>query len=321
MSNTTQNNTAEVDDICDMLNNMNTADNEDSISICANCGKEGSDVTNTCNKCKQVKYCNAACKKKHRHKHKKECERRVAELRDEQLFKQPPSKEECPICMLPMPYDISFITFKTCCGRSICNGCIYAMEMSEGKDLCAFCRMPKVKTDEEDIERIKKLMDKGNAMAFEALAFSYATEGRGLRQDWNKANELFLEAGELGCASGYYNLGVNYSEGIGGEIDKKKAKYYYELAAMGGHVKARHNLGALEFTDGNTDRAFQYVILSARAGCKESLDVIKQGFTKGIVTKDDYASTLRTYHDIQKEMKSDARDAASQDEWLSGRSR
>ena len=39
--------------------------------------KEGDDINNICNKCKQVKYCNAACKKKHRQKHKKECERRV----------------------------------------------------------------------------------------------------------------------------------------------------------------------------------------------------------------------------------------------------
>ena len=51
-------------------------------NICANCGKEGGDVTNTCNKCKMVKYCNAACKKKHRSKHKKACDRRIAELHD-----------------------------------------------------------------------------------------------------------------------------------------------------------------------------------------------------------------------------------------------
>ena len=41
------------------------------VSICANCGKEG--ATNICNKCKQVKYCNAACKKKHKSKHKADC--------------------------------------------------------------------------------------------------------------------------------------------------------------------------------------------------------------------------------------------------------
>ena len=33
-------------------------------------------------------------------------------------------------------------------------------------------------------------------------------ESRGLPQDEQKANELWLKAGELGCASGYYNLAV-----------------------------------------------------------------------------------------------------------------
>ena len=86
--------TSKSDGVCeinDMLQNMNTTDNNDSdMSTCANCGKEGSDINNTCNRCKMVTYCNAACKKKHRSKHKKKCDRRVAELHDEQLFKQPP---------------------------------------------------------------------------------------------------------------------------------------------------------------------------------------------------------------------------------------
>ena len=48
---------------------------------------------------KSVKYCNAACKKKHRHKHKKDCEEHLrlaaehaAKLHDEVLFKQPNRK-------------------------------------------------------------------------------------------------------------------------------------------------------------------------------------------------------------------------------------
>ena len=103
-------------DVCevnDMLQNMSTASDNNSNDVikCANCGKEGSTVTNTCNKCKMVMYCNASCKKKHRHKHKKDCEdhqRLVAEhaakLHDEKLFKQPPTLEEdCPICFLRIP--------------------------------------------------------------------------------------------------------------------------------------------------------------------------------------------------------------------------
>ena len=71
-----------------------------STTVCAACGKE--DPTNTCNKCKMVKYCNAACKKKHRSKHKKACERRAAELHDAELFKEHPPRDDCPICFLPL---------------------------------------------------------------------------------------------------------------------------------------------------------------------------------------------------------------------------
>ena len=67
-----------VDDTKSVSNTNTQKEEEDSFLLCANCGKEGSDVTNTCNKCKSVKYCNAACKKKHRSKHKKACERYVA---------------------------------------------------------------------------------------------------------------------------------------------------------------------------------------------------------------------------------------------------
>jgi len=94
------------DGICEMnslLQNMSTTEKDNSkdsflSNICANCGKEGSDVTNTCNKCMMVKYCNASCKKKHRSKHKKQCDRRIAELHDEALFTIPP-KEDCQICL------------------------------------------------------------------------------------------------------------------------------------------------------------------------------------------------------------------------------
>ena len=43
---------------------------------CASCVKEGGTL-NTCNTCNMVKYCNAACKKKHRSKHKKACEKEL----------------------------------------------------------------------------------------------------------------------------------------------------------------------------------------------------------------------------------------------------
>jgi len=148
----------------------------DDMSTCASCGKEGlSDDMNTCNKCQMVKYCNAACKKKHRSKHKKACERRVAELHEEALFKEV-EPEECPICMLPLPLEGSVI-FESCCGKTICAGCIYTMQLSEGGgDLCAFCRTPKAAPGKETIKRVQKLMDKGYAEAFNSFAGYYTLD-------------------------------------------------------------------------------------------------------------------------------------------------
>ena len=95
------------------------------------------------------------------------------------------------------------------------------------------------------------------------------------------------------------------------EVDKEKAKHYYELAAIKGCVSSRYNLGCREALDGNVELAIKHWLMAARAGDKTSLDNVKEGFLKGIVTKDEYASTLRAYHERQKEMKSDARDKAA----------
>ena len=281
------------------------------VSTCANCGKEGnSDDMNTCNKCKEVKYCNAACKKKHRSKHKKKCDRRVAELHDEKLFKEPPPQEDCPICFIPQSSENNTQTFQSCCGKVICHGCIYAIKMSEGKDLCAFCRTPPAVSDEENISRTKKLMNDGNAHGYYLLAGYYRNGEKGFPQDDRKANELLLKAGEFGCSDGYHNLGNSYLEGRAVERDMKKAKYYWELAAMMGHVKARHNLGVFENQTSNTQRALKHYILAARAGHEKSLEVVKSAFTNECITKDRYADILRTYQKRRDEMKSDAREKA-----------
>ena len=126
---------------------------------------------NTCNKCNLVKYCNAACKKKHKSKHKKKCERRAAELFDEKLFQEPPPREDCPICMMPPPLigNHSGMAFHSCCGKRICDGCIYAMVESGAKDICPFCRTPKSMSNETTIGRVNKLMEKGNGHAFYIL--------------------------------------------------------------------------------------------------------------------------------------------------------
>ena len=176
--------------------------------------------------------------------------------------------------------------------------------------LCPFCKTPPPRSNEEELERTKKLMKTGNANAFDMLAGCYEDGSMGLPQDNVKANELWLKAGVLGCADAYHNLGVHYDNGIGVAIDEKKAKHYYELAAMNGHIMARHNLGVDEYKSGNHQRAYKHCLISASAGDKRSLDAVKDGYMAGHVTKEEYANALREYQKIHEEMKSDARDNA-----------
>ena len=283
-------------------------------SICANCGKgeEKSDDLKACTACKVVKYCNRECQIAHRPQHKKACKKRAAELYDAELFKEPPPRKECPICMLPFPLyeDHTGMTFHTCCGKEICNGCVDTMEESGAEDLCPFCKAPPPRSNEEKVERTEKLMEKGNADAFYMLGGYYFEGCYGMPQDWAKANEFYLKAGQLGCANAYYNLGNSYFVGRGVEVDRKKATHYYELAAMNGDVKARHNLGMMEGQAGNHQRANKHLLIAARAGLKKSLDMVKVGYMAGYVTKDEYANTLREYQKSQDEMKSEARDKA-----------
>ena len=284
-------------------------------SICANCGKgeECSGDLKSCMACKMVKYCNRECQIAHRPQHKKACKKRAAEIHDERIFEEPPLPEDCPICMMPLPVYATHTgtTFHPCCGKDICDGCAYAMDESGAKNLCPFCRTPKSMSNEETIGRVMKLMDAGNAEAFYALGGDYADGTRGMPQDWAKAIELWLKAGELGCAGAYFNLGIAYRFGNGVEVDKKKAKYFYELAAMKGDVQARNNLGCMEGQAGNHQRAMNHFKLAAKAGHANALDMVKEGYMAGHVTKEEYANVLREYQKSQDEMNSEARDEAA----------
>ena len=291
------------------------------ITLCANCGKGEESVGDlkACTACKMVKYCNRDCQIAHRPQHKKTCKKRAAELYDEGLFKDPPPREECPICMLPLPLNRGQTNYQLCCGKIICFGCIHAMvteDIRRGKKneevgMCPYCRTPHFSSEEEDIKRMMNLMEKGNADAFQVHAGHYAQGIKGMPQDWTKANELLLKAGELGCAEAYSKLGYSYDYGRGVEADKKKAKHFYELAAMKGDVHARHNLGCVEGQAGNMDRAYKHFMLAARSGYHESLDEIKEGFMAGLVTKHEYGNTLRAYQTRVDEMESEARDKAT----------
>ena len=134
---------------------------------------------------------------------------------DYNLFQDPPPNEDCPICMLPMPYadelcGVRYI-YMPCCGKNLCYGCMEVSEeeMEEGniKRWCLFCRVPLHGSDKEYIERLKKRTQVGDAEALYNLGTFYQRGELGLLpRDVNKALELYNEAADLGSVRAHFQL-------------------------------------------------------------------------------------------------------------------
>ena len=133
----------------------------------------------------------------------------------------------------------------------------------------------------------------------------------GFQQDIPKTFELWHRAGELGHSRVYHSIGDIYNIGEGVELDEKKAIHYYELAAIGGDVRARDNLGNMEGHAGNHDRALRHFMIAVKDGGNASLETIRKMVTFGHATKDDYKKALESYQEYLDEIKSDQRDKAA----------
>ena len=239
--------------------------------------------------------------------HKQRCNK--AELFDEALFKRPPPREKCPICFHTLQLNDSDSHYQSCCGKIICFACLSGVIIHDDRDLCPFCRAPETTSDGERIERLNKRVEANDANGTFVLAFYYSTGESGLTQDYEKAIELYLKAGKLGSARAYRNMARCHALGEGVDGDMRKSKHFAELAAMGGDVVSRHNLGAIEEQSGNTERAKKHLMIAAGAGWDDSLRAIRQGYLSGHATKYDFEKALRGHQKAQDEMKSDQREA------------
>ncbi len=283
------------------------------VTLCAGCGvKEGDDIKLKKCACKLVKYCGVKCQREHWQKHKKECKKRMAELRDELLFKQPESnfRGDCPICCLPLSLEKQKSCIMGCCLKVICNGCSYANPMDvvggEMFQKCPFCRHPP-ETQEESESNLMKRIEANDPMAmYQMGGYRYQDA------NFSSAFDYFTKAAGLGHAEAHYDLSCMYHDGVRGvEKDSKKALYHAEQAAIGGHPDARYNLASNEMQHGNPIRAVKHWIIGAKQGHDESLDAVKTGFKTGLVSKEDFAEVLRAHKAAVDETKSPLRDEAS----------
>ena len=219
-----------------------------------------------------------------------------------------PEDDECPICNLPLPLDDRQSSFKACCMKRVCKGCILAAR-NRGMTDCPFCRAP-IPDEGEIIAMVQKRADAGDPMAIYRLGCSYFFGQYGLEKDVAKAVELYERAAELGVKEAHFNLGNLYYEGTDVPKDTARAIRHLEAAAMSGHVGARHNLGLEKGMAGDDDLALQHCMIATKLGQQYSLDTVKRMFMGGLATKADYAEALRGYQSTVEEMRSPDREEA-----------
>ncbi|KAK1733148.1 zf-MYND and TPR domain-containing protein [Skeletonema marinoi] len=283
---------------------------------CASCGTAQVDdiKLKTCTACKSVRYCGIKCQRDHRPQHKRACKKRAAELHDEILFKQPESSHEgdCPICCLPIPLDKTKSTMMSCCSKIICNGCVYSNDIriyqEKLEPTCPFCRHPAPKSEEEVVKNIMKRVKVNDPAAMLQMGVRRFEAG-----GYDDAFRYAKKAAELGDAGGHYQLSCLYRKGQGVEKDVKKEVYHLEQAAIGGVPTARYNLGCVEDENGRMDRAVKHWIIAAKLGHDDSLDNLKLCFRRGLVSKEDFAATLRAHQAAVEATKSPQREAANED--------
>ncbi|EJK70782.1 hypothetical protein THAOC_07831 [Thalassiosira oceanica] len=289
-----------------------------SVETCANCGKVSGNAVKlkNCMACRLVKYCSVDCQKAHRKQHKKACKRRVAELKDEQLYSQGHERSEdafCPLCTLPIALPMNENSgFNECCTKRVCYGCVLAAQKSGMFDTCPFCRAKMARDDASALDMARVRAEKKDPAAIEFLGSKYYYGTYGVKKNVPRAIELLTEAAELGSIDAHAKLGQAYLYGMGVAPDNAKGVHHFELAAMKGSVESRHNLGCYEAQKGNYERAVRHWLISAKMGNNASLDNVKDMLKGGVATKEQYAEALKGYQDSVEETKSPGRDEAKQ---------
>jgi TPR repeat protein len=252
---------------------------------------------------------------------------------DEALFKDPPPKEDCPICFRPMPvkliccvslppatilsvpiYDIAnendklavlnTEVYHVCCGKSICEGCAYSLDQSGNDEKCPFCNSGGGKTDEENVDKLMKRVDVNDAASICLLATYYFGGVNSCPLDRTKAMELYTRAADLGYSKAHAHLGITYYDGG----DLTKAKFHFQAAAMAGHEEARVMMGVIELKVRNMERALKHFTIAASAGHYAAMNVMRTAFNDGLVSQESIDSILEAYNNSCAEMRSEARD-------------
>jgi len=230
----------------------------------------------------------------------------------------PPSRDECPICFIPLPIDDKSTCYRPCCGKIICKGCIADQiqmfirdsgdemqeEMIKALDQCMFCRTNMYGKSDE-LNRAAAENNRPEGM-FRVGQLYLADEKKQEGIKWLK------RATVLGCGKAAEKIGDLHLEDENSDIHETQACFYFNKAAELGRVQAYVKLGNIELDRGWVASAMNNYRKAAICGIKDPglVQVLKRGFMVGYITREEYFSTLYKHYKANDEMNSKSRKRA-----------
>ena len=102
---------------------------------------------------------------------------------------------------------------------------------------------------------------------------------------------------------------------VGVPVAKTTSRLFYKVAALRGHIQARHKIGCIEYDLGNHELGIRHWKISANAGYQDSLNRLRDIFNANgklrgeeFISKEDLDTLYRKCHEVQEEVKSEERE-------------
>lgn len=151
------------------------------------------------------------------------------------------------------------------CGNFYCGACNKGGISAAFKN-CAMCRAPFRVSNEEQFNRVRKLIfgrspGRHTHVAQCNLGAMYAS-GRGVKVDHVESEKCYRLSAEGGFAGAQFTLSSMYAEGQGSvKQDRAEAIKWLLRAANNGHTKAQVNLGGMHFTGTGVARNLREAVM------------------------------------------------------------
>lgn len=213
-------------------------------------------------------------------------------------------------CYLIAEYDLTFVNegetlFKRRC-RAYClfpNAMAYInvklMQVESVKDIIPY------KPQLNELFPAEDGMDETNKALWQKAQNSDATaqfklgknyyDGKGIKQDYEKAVKWYTKAAEQGLADAQEELGDCYKFGEGVRKNKKKAIYWYTKAAEQGHAKIQFSLAYDYECDKNYEEALKWCTKAAEQGHADTQNIVGKYYEYGKGVEQNFEEAVKWY--------------------------